>query len=139
MPFYIGAGTDVSGGSIRFHGKIDDVCIYNRAFTQAEVSALYTGTGVCFAVGVEELTAMASGIFYPTVSTNGSFSYSGDINKLNSVEVYTVDGKLLESVSKTEISGANGELHLKNYSNGIYFIKLIKTEGVFTQRIVISN
>jgi hypothetical protein len=140
LPFYIGAANDGgAGGSIRFHGKIDDICIYNRALTSSEVSLLHSGTGVCFNVGVEELTSLSHGIFYPTVSDNGLFSYSGDIAKLNGVEIYTVDGKLLELVSKTEMSDANGELHLKDYSNGIYFIKLIKTEGVFTQKIVISK
>jgi hypothetical protein len=63
LPFLIGAGTDVSGGSIRFRGKIDDVCIYNRALTANEVSLLASSNNLCFNVGIEELSSLSAGIF----------------------------------------------------------------------------
>lgn len=140
LPFYIGAANDGgAGGNIRFHGKIDDVCIYNRALNSNEVSALYNGTGTCFAVGIEELSNISSGIFYPTVSENGIYYYSGELNKLISAEICTIDGKSIMSFSKSDISENQGKLNLNNFSNGIYFVKLIKTEGTFTQKIIIEK
>jgi hypothetical protein len=41
---YVGAGTDVSSGNIRFHGSIDDIRIYNRSVNAAEVDSMYTST-----------------------------------------------------------------------------------------------
>jgi uncharacterized protein (TIGR02145 family) len=42
-PFLIGGGA-TTPGSRHFQGDIDDIGIYNRALTQAEVTALYTST-----------------------------------------------------------------------------------------------
>lgn len=140
LPFFIGAATDGgAGGSIRFHGKIDDVCIYNRALNTNEVSALYTGTGVCFAVSIEELNNFSKGIFYPTVSETGIYTYSGEISKLKEVEIYSIEGKSLKSITKTEFSETQGKLDLNNFSNGLYFVKLVKNEECYIQKIVIEK
>lgn len=140
-PFYIGAGNDGGTpiGNIRFHGKIDDICIYNRALNSNEVSALYNGTSVCFTVGMDELSNISSGMFYPTVSENGTYTYSGELNKLISVEIFTIDGKSIKSFSKLDISESQGKFNLNILSNGIYFVKLIKAEGTFTQKIIIEK
>lgn len=37
-------GNDVAGGQYSFHGKIDDVFIFNRAISAAEVNSLYTNS-----------------------------------------------------------------------------------------------
>ena len=140
LPFYIGAANDGgAGGSIRFHGKIDDVCIYNRALNSNEVNALYNGTGVCFSVGVEELASFSNGIFYPTISENGLFNYSGQISKLDNLELYSVDGKLLNSLTQSEISEKEGKLNLTNFCNGLYFLKLKRGDSNFLQKIILKN
>lgn len=138
LPFLIGAGTDVSGGSIRFRGKIDDVCIYNRALTANEVSLLASSNNLCFNVGIEEVSSLSEGIFYPTTS-NGSFTYSGEISKLTSVEIFTIDGKIIKTLAKSEISETQGKLDLNNISNGLYFVKLVKTEGNYIQKIIVEK
>ncbi len=44
----IGAGTDANGGNIRFNGAIDDIRIFNRSVSGAEVNQLYSSkTAVC--------------------------------------------------------------------------------------------
>lgn len=126
------------GTSRTFNGKIDDVCIYNRALTATEVSLLATSNNLCFNVGIEELSSFSSGIFYPTAS-NGSFMYSGEISKLTSVEIYTIDGKTVKTITKSEISENQGKLDLNNLSNGLYFVKLVKTEGNYIQKIIIEK
>jgi hypothetical protein len=46
--FRIGAGFDVPDGNrYFFHGKIDDIRIYNRALSASEVQQLYQGQGTC--------------------------------------------------------------------------------------------
>lgn len=140
LPFYIGAANDGgAGGSIRFHGKIDDVCIYNRALNANEVSALFSGTGVCFSVGLEELTNISNGILYPTISGTGIYSYSGEISKLISIEVYTIDGKTVKTYIRSVLSENQDKLDLSYLSNGLYFVKLVKSEGNYIQKIVIEK
>ena len=43
LPLYLGydGGYPVGGGYAKFHGTLDDIRIYNRALTEAEVKALY--------------------------------------------------------------------------------------------------
>jgi hypothetical protein len=41
LPLYI--GSDKESNSYFFNGKIDDICIYNRALTQQEITDLYNG------------------------------------------------------------------------------------------------
>ena len=139
LPFYIGAGVDgATGGNLRFHGKIDDICIYNRALNSNEVSALYTGNGACFTVGINELASISYGIFYPTISQDGKISYNGEISKLYNVQIYSIDGKLLNSFSQTDISNNDGKLNLNNYCKGLYFLKLIKEGSEYVQKIIVE-
>lgn len=135
VPFQIGAGFDQGAGSLWFNGYIDDVCIYNRALTAAEVSALYAGTGACFNVGIEELKNIESFVIYPTVSQLGIYTIQS--NKLNSesvIEIYSVEGKLIKSY--TDISGGNFQINISDTEAGIYFVKLNDKEGSHTQKIV---
>ncbi len=139
FPLYIGAGlSNGTGNSIRFRGKIDDICIYNRALNPNEVAALYSGTGVCFSVGIQELTDISNGIFYPTISENGIYTYSGDLSKLKSIEIYSVDGKLLNTISELEIIESNGKLNMNNLTNGLYFVKLLKGDSNYIQKVIIE-
>jgi ligand-binding sensor domain-containing protein len=48
LPLFIGAGTSsMGGGSLRWRGKIDDVCIYNRGLSASEVNTLYYSRTSC--------------------------------------------------------------------------------------------
>lgn len=138
LPFYIGAANDGGqGGSIRFHGKIDDVSIYNRALNSSEVSALNALQTLCTATGIEQLASFSNGIMYPTVSGDGLFSYSGKLSKLISVGVYSTDGKLVKTMSNADMMAHNEQLDLSDLNNGLYFVSLTKQEEVLNQKIII--
>ncbi len=141
LPFYIGAANDGgAGGSIRFHGKIDDVCIYNRALNSSEVSALFSQQTLCSSsVGIEQLNSFSTGILYPTVSNSGEFLYSGDVSKLISADVYSIEGKLMCSFSKTEIIDIKARFNLSNLNNGFYFVTLMKEGSNLVQKVVIAK
>jgi hypothetical protein len=140
LPFYIGAGNDGGqGGNIRFRGKIDDVCIYNRALTAAEVTALNTQQNLCAtSTNIEHLSSFSSGILYPAVSGDGIFSYSGDLSKLSAVAVYSIEGKLMTSLSSDALLNKQ-QIDLSSLDNGFYFVSLIKEGKTSTQKIVISR
>lgn len=136
FPFQIGGGfSNGTTTQIRWSGKIDDVCIYNRALTAAEVSALYTGTGACFSVGVEELSSIGKGIVYPTVSETGIYNFSmSGMNSESSIEVYSVDGKLIKSFN--DLSKLNNTIDISSAQNGVYIVKLNNSGKVFTQKLI---
>lgn len=140
LPFYIGAGNDGwQGGSIRFHGKIDDVCIYNRALTAAEVSALNAQQTLCAtSTGIDQLASFSGGILYPSVSGDGIFFYSGDLSKLSAVEVYSIDGKLITSMHENVLHNSQ-HINFSSLNNGLYFVVLTKAGKTSTQKIVISK
>ena len=63
-------GTDAAGNPYFFHGKIDDISIYNRALTQQEITNLYTST-----VPVSCLPA-----YVPTSGLVGYWPFCGNAN-----------------------------------------------------------
>lgn len=140
LPLYIGAGNDGGqGGNIRFRGKIDDVCIYNRALTASEVSALNAQQTLCVtSTGIDQLTSFSGGVLYPTVSGDGIFAYSGDLSKLSAVAVYGIDGKLMESFSADAWLNSQ-QIDLSSLGNGLYFVAMTKEGKTTTQKIVISR
>ncbi len=140
LPLYIGAGNDGGqGGNIRFRGKIDDICIYNRALTAAEVTALNAQQTLCAtSTGIDQLAAFSGGMLYPAVSGDGIFSYSGDLSKLSAVAVYSIEGKLMTSLSSDALLN-NPKIDLSSLNNGLYFVSLTKEGKTSTQKIVISQ
>lgn len=77
FPFLIGGGySNGTNTKIMWQGKIDDVCIYNRALNSAEVSALFAGTNTCFSVGLKELGDIEKMQVYPSVSEKGLYTVS---------------------------------------------------------------
>jgi hypothetical protein len=135
LQFAIGAGLDQAGGPLWFNGYIDDVCIYNRALNSSEVSALYTGTGACFNVGIEELTNIEKGIVYPTSSETGIYNFlMSGMNSESKIEVYGTDGKLIKSFA--DLSKLNNTIDISNTGSGIYIVKLYNNGKTFSQKLI---
>jgi hypothetical protein len=142
LPMYIGAGTSASGGgSLRWRGKIDDVFMYNRSLNAAEVTALFGGAVPCTATvntsGISETSNGPKRWFYPSPSP-GSFIYSGDVQLLNSIEVFATDGRQI-SISTGENINGQTVLDLRNAENGIYFIKLKSENGTELHKVVVDH
>ena len=60
------------GSNIFFHGNLDDIAIYNRALTQEEITALYTGTPVNGGGGNTSANPVPPGIPYQAVVRNAN-------------------------------------------------------------------
>jgi hypothetical protein len=135
LQFAIGAGLDQTSGPLWFNGYIDDVCMYNRALNSSEVSALYSGTGACFGVGIEELANIEKGIVYPTSSETGIYNFSiSGMNSESKIEVYTTDGKLIRTF--TDLAKLNSTVDISNAGSGIYIVKLINNGKIYTQKLI---
>jgi len=138
-PFQIGGGFDQGSGSLWFQGSIDDICIYNRALSAAEVSALYNITSLCSSLDIHEKTGFSKGVFYPTVTNNGIYNYSGSSDPVENVQVLGVDGKLLLNLSKSEFYGSGEKLNIAHLESGFYFIRMTTAKGTTSQRIALTK
>jgi hypothetical protein len=136
FPLRIGGGfSDGTTGKIMWEGKIDELYIYNRALNAVEVSALYAGTSVCTNnVGINELREIENMVVYP--GNNQNEIYIVKSNKLNSgsiVEVLSIDGKLIRQYP----GGTNQmQFDLSDAAPGVYVVKLITDDGLYTKKIV---
>ena len=134
LPLQIGGGASNGGPSqVRWNGKIDDVCIYNRALNSNEVAALYNGTNVCFTVGMEDLKNDQKYLIYPTISYDGKFNLINENLENQLLEIYSMDGKLLRTFHSKEL---NGVLDISSFANGIYLLKVTKKNNSYFQKII---
>ncbi len=77
-----------------FKGKIDDVAIYNRALTQEEITALYTGTPVNGGGGSASANPVPPGIPYQAVvrNANGQVAANAAVTTRFTLHQNTADG-----------------------------------------------
>jgi hypothetical protein len=77
-----------------FKGKLDDIAIYNRALTQAEVTALYTSTPTNTGGGTTSSTPAPPGIPYQAEvrSDNGEILANANINVRFTLHELTANG-----------------------------------------------
>ncbi len=135
-PFYgtgtvqanIGARHDLT---LPFSGKIDDVEIFNRALSQAEVNA------VCDAnTGVKDIKANEPFfVLYPNPSNTGSFNliYKNNSNKDFTMEITNILGQKIFETNKASI--ANNTIQLPE-NTGVFFCT-IRCEGkMYTQKLI---
>jgi hypothetical protein len=136
-PLYIGGDVDTSGGALRWQGAIDDVCIYNRALNANEVSALYNLTTLCPNVGIEEITGNERGMFYPAVSEDGQFRFSGSLCGIRRLSVFSIDGKLVTQFNSDNCS--ENRLSLQGLNSGMYLVTYSNGEKSYTQKLIINR
>ena len=88
-----GTQMQVMGG---FKGNIDDIAIYNRALTQEEITALYTGTPVNDGGGNTSANAVPPGIPYQAVvrNANGQVAANTAVTTRFTLRQTTADGAI---------------------------------------------
>ncbi len=94
--FVLGA-ISINGGENcfeTFQGQLDDIAIYNRALTQEEITALYTGTPVNGGGGSTSGNSAPSGIPYQAVvrNANGSVVANTAVTTRFTLHQNTADG-----------------------------------------------
>lgn len=119
-----------------FTGKIDDIKVYNRVVTAAEVDALYHEKS-CFFVSTETLTTSTNLELYPN-PTEGVFNLklinSGDLNS------YSIVNQLGQSVLENAINTFEKEtnIDLSGLSPGIYTVVVQTNTGLISRKIILS-
>jgi hypothetical protein len=81
-------------GEFFFNGILDDIAIYNRALTQEEITALYTGTPVNGGGGNTSANAVPPGIPYQAVvrNANGQVAANTAVTTRFTMHQTTADG-----------------------------------------------
>lgn len=117
-------------GPSYFEGSIDQVEIYNVAFTDEEILAKFVSTSI-------SKPALSAFNIYPNPN-NGKFTLDQKSLSLQNarVEVINAQGKI---VYKDILNRTNGQsIQLPLAKKGIYFIKVYTNSGIHTQPMIID-
>jgi hypothetical protein len=139
-PLRFGANSLLNGNW--FHGKLDDIGIWNRALSQQEVSELYNGN-ICYqTITVTDTLLINMGItgFNPVTYNNTikifpnptndhiTIDY-GDFTSLNGYQLKIINS-LSQQVFQTDITQQSNYLNLTTWGgNGMYFVQIIDPQG----------
>lgn len=125
IEYPVGSGTYVTN----FHGKLDDISLYQCMLDSTEVHHLYTeklGT-----VSTSEISKQDKLIIAPNPTTDKVFIAGS--SKINKIEIINIQGVVLESqaVNSNEIN-----ISLSKYPAGLYFIKTYQANKIQSTKIV---
>lgn len=122
------------GGSEYLNGKLDDICIWNRALTQAEITGLYT------TLGTEQNLANSQITVYPnpakeqiTIDCGNLSNTSGwSFQILNTLGQEVLNGKINSQQNVVSLNSLNG--------TGVYLVKIYDASNSLlnTKKIVLN-
>jgi len=145
---YIGARHVWGNTDDFFHGKLDDIIMYNRVLTDAEISTLYTGNAIPISAYDTVLVSVTD-----TLVINAVFTGINPPNNINVIKIYpnpakdhiTIDYgnyqmqagyalKILNALGQvvftTSINQQQSYVDLSSWSaRGIYYVHLIDDQG----------
>jgi hypothetical protein len=127
----IGIRNDASGP---FNGKIDDVCIYNRALTKLEIEQLYLDVPT---TSIKAVVANAPGfLVYP--NPNHSSLINIQLNHLQAGNDYVkamITDALGQTVYNETITNTNGILEIRNdLKPGLHIISIFDHDNILIGR-----
>lgn len=117
-------------GTSYFKGSIDQVEIYNVAFTDEEVMARYVSTSI-------SRPALSAFSLYPNPN-NGKFTLDQKSLSFQNagIEILNAQGKL---VYKGNLTKSNKQfVQLPSAKKGIYFVKIYTQSGTHTQPMIVD-
>lgn len=131
-PTYLGLWGNASGSNRFFKGWIDEVRLYNRVITPAEINKLI--------LGIEEKATRTPTIkvFPNPAKTYISIKLPPNLSGNNFIiEVLSVEGK---RVSAEMITGENKIIHynVDNLPDGIYFLRVKSEKETFIQKMIVG-
>ncbi len=135
-------GADFSGVLEIFKGRIDDVRIYNRALTDADVVQLWAGGTTGVTSGSTPPISIGYSVPNPT-GGESSVDFTLQSEQSIQLDVFDVAGRRVRSLeSGTHPAGLNrshwdGRRDDGGFApSGVYFLRLSSREGTVTSRIV---
>lgn len=122
--------------ALNFDGKVDDVCLYGRQLSDAEVAAL-------FAIVPTNLNPISNPNFgmavYPNPITNGVLNVRLNQPKNQAVQVAITD-VMGNTVYQNQSSSMSDIIDVNHLANGVYVLLITNEQGIAkTQKIVISK
>src|SRR5665213_2163635 len=115
-----------------WNGKLDDIGIWSRALTQAEITQLYVGANV----GINEFSNDNSLSVFPNPFSTQTTLQTNKVLKDATLTVYNSFGQQVKQIKN--ISGKTISLYRENLSSGIYFICITQDNTIIeTEKIVI--
>jgi trimeric autotransporter adhesin len=126
-PLLIGSLTYSTHPNGDFHGVIDDVRIYNRPLSNAEISALYNQAN-----GIAETVNSQNISFYPNPVTD-VLSINGIDIQGSMLSIYSVEGRLL---IQTKLKMGYNTVNLNELEKGVYLIQIKSDKETISERLI---
>tara|TARA_B110000503_G_C7130005_1_gene406439 strand:+ start:209 stop:1132 length:924 start_codon:yes stop_codon:yes gene_type:complete len=105
-----------------YKGFLDDIGIWNRALTQVEITALYTGV-----LSTESFTNISSFQLYPNPAYNIlQFKCTEMVEKIS---IYNALGQL---VQENKINSMDDTISIEHLAQGSYFVKINNQNASYT-------
>jgi len=114
-----------------FTGAVDDIRIYERALSQAEVTALYTEANPTTAIS-NELENKVS--VFPNPA-QGKFTLELTEGENAQVEMFDMQGK---SVLSQKVSEKESDFEVSSFAKGLYVLRVTNDKGVFTKKMLLE-
>lgn len=123
-------GRDVPGAIEVWHGKIDDIRIYNRAITEEEVAILYEGS-----FSVHDISGSHNDvIIYPVPATTRIIIKIPPQRAENSsMSISNTNGQQLIT---QHITKPQTEIDISHLPTGIYIVKVWNDKDVMVQKVI---
>lgn len=118
----LGASADVQNNRF-FNGSIDDIRIYNRILSMAEVNELYNESDPSTSEISENITSNNLVNIYPNPTKNFFC-----LSQISDVIVIDITGKTVLQKTSTKI------VDMSQQPSGIYFVKLLNENGIVMQQ-----
>jgi len=122
-------GRDVPGATEYFHGKIDEIRIYNRAITEREIDSLYDGE---VSVPYEDKLSISMSFSleqnYPNpFNPSTTISWQSPVGCHQTIKLFDVLGREIETIVDGYYeTGIHSTLYIANslLPSGVYFYRL---------------
>jgi hypothetical protein len=121
-------------GDANFNGKIDDVRIYNRALTKAEIEFLCTT-----AIGIKTISRQENKITTMPQPANEKVTFLAQTQALSQtiIALYTVNGSQVNELSFE--SNQNLQMDVSSLPNGLYFYSLKSDDKLSFGKLMVNH
>jgi len=135
-------GRDVPGSTEYFHGKIDEIRIYNRAITEREIDSLYDGV---VSIPYEDKLSIPMSFSleqnYPNpFNPSTKISWQSPVGSWQTIKLFDVLGREIETIVDGYYeAGPHSTLYIVNssLSSDVYFYQLITGDFVQTRKMIL--
>ncbi len=127
----IGLAYNTNNDERFYHGKMDEVLIYNRKLSPSEINDVYNGAPIINGINSKLDNQIT---LYPNPSSDNLTIYGLTYtNEDLEVRMTDVNGKLIKTYS---INSINNTIQISNLISGLYFIEISSQEKTFWGKFI---